>query len=255
MLWGLAGGSTLVLGSLIGCFTRLPRHVTAAIMAIGAGVLISSVAYELVAEAAVMASLRTVALGLGLGSLTFFLGDLAITRSGGSNRKRSSVPVTAASSPAESASGSAGVAAAGTTGAALALGALLDGLPESAAIGVTMVQGGTPSAAFVAAVALSNLPEGLSSSVGMRRRGHGVRFILAIWVGIAIASSIAAGIGYAAMGDAGPGTNAFVLAFAAGAVLTMLASTMLPEAVQEGGPMVGLLTTAGFLAAVVLDRL
>ncbi|TWD78980.1 ZIP family zinc transporter [Kribbella amoyensis] len=243
LLWGLAGGSTLVVGSLIGCFAQLPRRVTAAVMAIGAGVLIASVAYELVGEAADTGSLAAVSLGLGFGSLAFFVGDVLISRSGGSDRKRSSLPTRA------------GTAAAGSAGAALALGALLDGIPESAAIGITLLEGGAPSTAFIVAVALSNLPEGLSSSVGMRQRGHSVRFILLIWVGIAVASGLAAAVGYAAMGDASPATTAFVLSFAAGAVLTMLASTMLPEAVQEGGPMVGLLTTAGFLAAVLLDRL
>lgn len=253
MLWGLAGGSTLVIGSLIGCFARLPARLIAAVMAIGAGVLISSVAYELVDEAASTGSLQSVAFGLALGSLTFFTGDVLINQFGGRNRKRSTMP-TAAALARTATTGGAG-AAVGSAGAVLALGALLDGVPESAAIGVTLLEGGVPSAAFIAAVALSNLPEGLSSSAGMRARGHSIRFILLIWIGIAIASGLAAGIGYAAMGDASPSATAFVLSFAAGAVLTMLASTMLPEAVQEGGPIVGLLTTTGFLAAILLDRL
>ena len=238
LFWGLVGGSTLVVGALIGCFVKLPKQLTAAVMAGGAGVLISSVAYELVGEAARAGTLLHTAIGLAAGGLVFFAGDLAVSRAGASQRKRS-----------------AGAAVAGGSGTVLAIGALLDGVPESAAIGVTLLHGGTPSVAFIVAVALSNLPEGLSSSVGMRRQGHGVRLIVLIWVAIALASGLAALLGYAALGDASVGTRAFVMSFAAGAVLTMLSSTMLPEAAEEGGPFIGLITTAGFLAAVLLDRL
>ena len=237
LFWGLVGGSTLVVGALIGCFVKLPRQVTAAVMAGGAGVLISSVAYELVGEAAKAGTLLHTAIGLAAGGLVFFAGDLAVSRAGAARRKRSAG------------------AAAGGSGTVLAIGALLDGVPESAAIGVTLLHGGTPSVAFIVAVALSNLPEGLSSSVGMRQQGHGVRLIVLIWVAIAVASGLAALAGYAALGDASDGTRAFVMSFAAGAVLTMLSSTMLPEAAEEGGPFIGLITTAGFLAAVLLDRL
>jgi ZIP family zinc transporter len=143
----------------------------------------------------------------------------------------------------------------GTSGTVLALGALLDGVPESAAIGVTLLGGGAPGIAFIAAVALSNLPEGISSSVAMRRHGKQPRYILTVWLGIMLASGVAAAIGYGALGSASPSATGFVLAFAAGAVLTMLASTMLPEAAEEGGPVIGLVATAGFLAAVLLERL
>jgi zinc transporter, ZIP family len=238
LLWGLAGGSTLVVGSLVGCFVRLPRQLVAGLMAIGAGVLVSSVAYELVGEVAEETTLEHMAAGMAFGSLAFFAGDLAVSRRGAASRKMSAMPQT-------------GTAAAGT---ALAIGALLDGVPESAAIGA-LLHGATPSVAFVAAVALSNLPEGLSSSVAMRRQGHGIGYVLGVWGGIAVASGIAAAVGHAALGGASAGTIAFVMAFAAGAVLTMLASTMLPEAARDGGPVIGLLTTAGFLAAVLLDRM
>jgi zinc transporter, ZIP family len=237
LLWGLVGGSTLVVGALVGCFARLPQRVTAGVMAVGAGVLIASVAYELVDEAAQATTLKHMVLGMALGSLAFFAGDVAVSRAGAAQRKRSAAAV------------------AGAAGSVLAIGALLDGVPESAAIGVTLLHGGAPSTAFVVAVALSNLPEGLSSSVAMRRQGHSVRFVLLVWTAIAVASGIAAAVGYAALGDASAGGTAFVMAFAAGAVLTMLSSTMLPEAAEEGGPMIGLLATAGFVAAVLLDRL
>ena len=241
-LWGLIGGSTLVIGALIGIKAHWSGRIIGLIMAFGAGVLIASVAYELVDDAAHVGTFGATAGGLAAGSLTFFVGDVLIARAGAGNRK---------SSRGTSASG----AAVATSGAALALGALLDGIPESAAIGVTILQGGAPSTAFIAAVALSNLPEGLSSATGMKAAGHTTRYIVLLWIGIAVASAVAAGLGYVALDGASEDTIAFVMTFAAGAILSMLASTMLPEAAREGGPVVGLVTSAGFLAAVLLDRL
>ena len=241
-LWGLVSGSTLVIGSALAIWFRWSTKVIGLVMAFGAGVLISAVAYELVDDAAQVGTFGATAGGLAAGSLTFFVGDVLLSRAGAQDRKRSG-----GARPA------AGAAAA--SGAALALGALLDGLPESAAIGVTILEGGTPSIAFVVAVALSNLPEGLSSATGMKAAGHSTRNILTLWIGIALLSSVAAALGYATLGGAPEWLLAFVMTFAAGAILAMLASTMLPEAAEDGGPVIGLVTAAGFLASVLMDRL
>jgi ZIP family zinc transporter len=237
-LWGLVGGSTLVLGALMGVRFRWTPEVIGLIMAFGAGVLIASVAYELVDDAAQVGTFGATTWGMAAGSLTFFVGDMLITRSGAMNRKRST-----------------GVGDGGSvSGTALALGALLDGIPESAAIGITILQGGSPSIAFVAAVALSNLPEGLASATGMRAAGRSVRQIIVLWLAIAVVCAVSAGLGYLLLNGASEESIAFVMTFAAGAIIAMLASTMLPEAAREGGPVIGLVTAAGFLAAVLLDR-
>jgi ZIP family zinc transporter len=240
-LWGLVGGSTLVVGALLGLGFRWSSRAIGVVMAFGAGVLIASVAYELVDEAAQMGTYGATAAGLGAGSLTFFVGDVLIERRGARQRKRSTGPI--------------GMGGQAATGTALALGALLDGIPESAAIGVTILEGGAPSTAFVVAVALSNLPEGLSASTGMRAAGHSTGQILRLWTGIALASGLAAAIGYVALDGASDQVLAFVMTFAAGAILAMLASTMLPEAARDGGAVIGLLTAAGFLTAVLVDRI
>jgi len=230
--FGLLASASLLIGAAIGIWFRVPARVVALIMAFGAGVLIASVAYDLIGEALTEDTHTEVLLGAGLGALVFFVGDVLVTRRGAGNRKRS--------------------AGTGGAAAALALGALLDGIPESAALGVTMLESSTPSLVFLIAVALSNLPEGLSSAAGMRASGHSARSILTLWLGICLASALAAAIGFATLGGASVGVLAVVLSFAAGAILTMLASTMLPEAAAEGGPSVGLAATAGFLLAVLL---
>ena len=133
-------------------------------------------------------------------------------------------------------------------------GALLDGIPESIAIGASLVGGGTVGVTVVAAVFLSNIPEGLSATTGLRKAGHSVRWVLGLWTAVVVASTIAAAVGFAALGGASPSAVAVIDAFAAGAILTMLADTMMPEAFENGGDSAGVVTTLGFVLAFLLSR-
>ena len=133
------------------------------------------------------------------------------------------------------------------------LGAVLDGIPESAAIGISLLEGGNVGGVFVAAVFLSNVPEALSASAGLSKQGRAARDIYLLWAVVVAVSTLAATAGFAFLDGASDGAIAFLSSFAAGAVLTMLASTMAPEAHDEGGPVSGLVTTGGFLLAVLLD--
>jgi ZIP family zinc transporter len=137
----------------------------------------------------------------------------------------------------------------------IAIGALMDGIPESVAIGVSLIGGGKIGAALVAAVFLSNVPEGLSSAAGAKRAGRSSTHILALWGAVALASAVAALLGYLFLAGASGNTIAAIQAFAAGAILTMLASTMMPEAYGEGGAVVGVVTSVGFLLAFILSHL
>ncbi len=232
--WGAVGGAALVLGALAGLYLPVPRRVIGWITGLGGGVLTCSVTLELVAGALRTAGVATTATALGLGAVTFAAGDYAVNRMGGKARKRS----------------------AGVDGRAkgIVLGALLDGIPESVAIGMSVLSGGV-GGVFVAAVFLSNVPEALSASVGLRRAGHSRARILGLWTLIALVSAVAALVGNAAMAAATPGFTSGVNAYAAGAILAMLASTMFPEATEEGGgPATGIAVAAGFLVAVLLSE-
>jgi zinc transporter, ZIP family len=237
-LWGLFAASSLVLGGALALLVRIPERVLGLVMAFGAGVLISAVAFELVEEAfETVAGTGSIGLGLAAGALTFFAGDEIIDRMGGDDRK---------SMRRAPGAGSA---------LALVLGIALDGIPESAVIGLGLLEGMGVSVAVIAAVFLSNLPEAIAASTGLKAGGWNPRRIMALWVFVALVSGLASLLGYALFDSAGPSALAFVLAFAAGAILTMLADTMVPEAYEHGGKLVGLLTTLGFGLAFFLTKL
>ena len=103
------------------------------------------------------------------------------------------------------------------------------------------------------AVFLSNVPEAMSASAGMHATGRRAGSILLLWAAVTAASTLAAALGFGLLGDADPALIATVQAFAAGAILTMLADTMLPEAVSFAGRQVGLVTTLGFVLAFLLS--
>ena len=229
-LIGLLAASSLVIGAAIALVHRVSQSTLGLIMAFGAGVLISAVAYDLVADAFATSGVLGIPAGMLCGALAFFVGDLLIDRAGGKGRK--------SSTPTE-----------GGSAKAIVLGTVLDGLPESIVIGLSLLSGEGVSVAVVAAVFLSNLPEAMSASSGLAAAGMPGYKIMRMWVLVALASAIAAWAGYALLGDASAWTIAFVQSFAAGALLTMLADTMMPEAYEHAGSVVGLVTTIGFLVA------
>ena len=236
--WGLLAGSSILLGGLFALRVSVKSRALGLVMGFGSGVLISAVAYELVGEASATADMGgPVALGLFAGCGVFFGGDTIIDRMGGADRKSSS---------GRQASGSA---------LAIVLGIVLDGIPESVVIGLGLLQGTGVSAAMIVAVFLSNLPEAIAATSGLTKSGWAPSRVVMLWVAVTVVSGLAALGGYVFFENASGNTVAFVLAFAGGAILTMLADTMMPEAFEHGGRMVGVLTTAGFALAFAISAL
>jgi ZIP family zinc transporter len=235
-LWGLAAATTLDAGALIGRFTRIPRWMVALVLAFGVGALISALAFDLTEEAFRVGGTLTVAAGLGVGALTYYGGDQLLSR-GGAARRGPRVTQTS------------------NNGLAIVLGALLDGIPESIVLGSTLLGGSAISLPFLFAVAVSNVPEALTAAVDLKREGHEPRWIIGLWVVVAAVSGGAAAIGFGALGEMGTSVWVPVIqAFAAGAILTMLVDTMIPEAFSDGGDLVGLATVMGFAVAFFLNR-
>lgn len=233
-LWGLAGASALVIGALVGLAGFVPRRAVALVMAYGAGALISALAFDLTEDAFAHGGTLPVALGLAVGALAFFAGDQTLDRLGAARRG----PL---------------VAKAGTNGSAIVLGALLDGIPESVVLGSTLLTGAGVGLPFLAAVFISNFPEALSAASDLRREGHKPMWIMGLWIGVALVSGLAAALGYGLLGMMGSGAIPLIQSFAAGAILTMLVDTMIPEAYRDGGNLTGLATVFGFATAFLLS--
>lgn len=238
-LWGLLSGSALLLGAAAAYLAHIPRRVIAAVMAFGSGVLISALSFELMDEAIHRGGFVATAAGFLGGALVYTLANVALSRRGAKHRKRSG-----SQQPSDSGSGM-----------AIAIGALLDGIPESVVIGVSLIQGGSVSLVAVIAVFLSNVPEGLSSAAGMKSAGRSAAYIFGLWSGIAAISGLAAWIGYVAVAGLGDAVVAATQAVAAGAILAMIADTMIPEAFEVAHDFAGFITVAGFLAAFALSKL
>jgi ZIP family zinc transporter len=242
--WGLVGSSSLLIGAAVVLWRPPGQRLVGLVMAFGAGVLISAVAYDLVEDASTQASGLVLLAGLAAGALTFFVGDRVIDHLGGEGRKRS----TGVQSASVQATG-------GSGGAAIALGTVLDGIPESVVLGATLIGGGGVSVAMLAAVFVSNLPEAMSATSGLRKAGVSPARLWTLWGSTTVVSALAAGFGYLALDGASPAVVAVTQAFAAGALLTMLVDTMIPEATEFGGPVTGLVTVLGFATAFGLSAL
>jgi ZIP family zinc transporter len=232
--WGALGAAALLAGALIAYLLTPSRAVIAVVMALGTGLLIGSVSFELVDDALQHQAVAWVALMVLLGAAVFTVGDWLLSRRGGGERKDPT-----------------GAQADGRA-LAIVLGSVLDGIPESFVLGLTVLQGGV-SLALLVAVALSNLPEGMSSSSGLKAAGWPRGRVLAMWSVVVLVSALAAAAGYAMLDPASGRTGALVEAFAGGALLAMLANSLLPEAYAVEGVVTGPLVVLGFAVSLALS--
>ncbi|KGN42978.1 ZIP family metal transporter [Knoellia aerolata] len=240
-LWGLLAGAALVLGAGIAWFVKVPQRVVATVMAFGAGVLISALSFDLVDEAESVGGLVPTAAGFMGGAVIYVAANVALAKRGARHRKRShEIQGSEEETPG--------------SGAAIAIGALLDGIPESIVLGLSLLGGGGAGIPVFAAIFLSNLPEGLSSAAGMKVSGRSARYVFGVWATIAITTGLAGLLGVLLLEGAAPETVAAITALAAGAILAMVADTMIPEAFEKTHMYAGLAATVGFMAAFVLSH-
>ena len=260
-LSGLIGGGTLLVGAAVAWYVDIPQRIVAGIMALGAGVLISTLAFELVEEAAADGGLVPTTVGFLGGAILYIVADQLISRrsrrpAAGSSQVGASVTEV---SDGREVSASivarrAGAQAVSGAGLVIAVGALIDGIPESIVMGLSVLQGGI-SIPIVAAIAISNFPEGLGSTAALKRGGSSGRYVALLWSGIALITVIAAVLGYVAFQSASPALIALITTIAAGGLLAMVCNTMIPEAFDEQRALTGLWATIGFLGAFLLHEL
>lgn len=246
IFWGFIAGLAVLIGALIGLYAKVSVKVSAAVMAFGAGVLISALSIDLMADAFDQThNVFAVGSGFLLGALLFVGGDYWIDAKGGHWRKHGH-------GISEQNKRKAG---GNNSGTAILLGTLLDGIPESFVLGAGIASGNTAGLVFVMAVFISNLPEGMSGTMGMKMSGMSNKSILLLWMTTLLVTVLSAFGGYVLLGDAPQAFRAATMAFASGAILAMLCDTMIPEAFKFGGRIVALISVLGFLMAFFLSRM
>jgi zinc transporter, ZIP family len=222
--WGALAASSLVIGALLGVLRPWPAALVGAVLAFGAGALISAVSFDLVEEGSRLGDPGTVGIGLAIGALTYFGLDHIVDRPGSSSG-----------------------------GTALALGAFLDGIPEQMVLGIGLATGEGVSVGLLVAIFVSNLPEAIGSATDMAAAGRSPAVIRRLWIAVAVICTLATVGGYALADSASDNLRAIINGFAAGALLVMLIDSMIPEASKKTGRPAGLVTVLGFAVAFALS--
>lgn len=238
---GLAAGSGVLIGALLGLVAKLRHRTIAAIMSMGAGLLLALASVDVATEARrVIGPTSTIAAVL-VGAATFSLANAAIT--GARNRTRCGE-----CEPQPSEADSPG------SGMSIALGTMLDAVPEGLILGVTLRSGG-PDVVLIVALAFANLPEALSGTAGMRLASRSITYVLGLWGGVALGTATLTALGFAFLGNVAHDKTTMLEAFGAGALIAVAAETMIPEAFHKGPRYSGLLAAVGFSALTVLGEL
>jgi ZIP family zinc transporter len=232
--WGALAASSLVIGALLTFARRWSSAQVGAVLAFGAGALISAVTFELAQEALAIGGVGITGIGLAAGALTYYGLDGVIARRSASGRGRQGRS---------------------DNGGALALGAFLDGIPEQLVLGINIAAGNGVGVALLIAIFVSNLPEAMGSAADMLKAGTSREKILRLWIAVAVICTVATAVGYLIADAASGGLHAVVNGFAAGALLVMLIDSMIPAASRDSGRAAGLFTAIGFAVAAVLSSL
>ncbi|MBA2275938.1 MAG: hypothetical protein H0W00_04470 [Chloroflexi bacterium] len=253
LVFGLAASSAFLIGVLVGLFATPPKRIVAAILAFGGGILVSALSFELVTEAFEKGTTFFVVGGFLLGAVIYVAIAVLLDRLAARSPKREGRHAADVVPGAHGKPESAEVAT--ISSMALLAGTVLDGIPENAAIGISLLADGRGlGIVLLFAVFLSNLPNTITSTIGMRQEGRSVAFIVSVWSVVAVACTLSTVAGYALLGGLPPDLVAAMLALAAGSILAMLSDTVFPEAFENGGPLVALATAVGFACALVLAQ-
>jgi zinc transporter, ZIP family len=235
--WGGITSLSLFIGALMGIYMNIPKKIVAYIMAFGTGLIIGSATFDLLSEAQGNANLFLITLMFLLGALIFTIFEYIITKKGGNERKRSK------RNPH------------GHAGLAIYIGTIMDAIPESIIIGVSFIGSQPIQWVFIFAIFISNLPESLSSSIGLKMDDYSSRKILFLWGSVVVLSSLSSMLGYILLQGASESISYLIGAFGAGGLMAMVSSTMLPEAFEQGGPVVGFISSAGIILSYILTNL
>lgn len=257
LMWGAIAGSAVLLGALIAMYFNMPKKIIGWIMAFGTGTLIGAVAFELLSDSIEDGGIWATGIGFMIGAVVYTAFDLYISRKGGANRKRSYLSPEDSSSSDSAGKGSGGSDkskdGSSQSGLGIFAGTVMDAIPESIMIGASLLAGQGVSLVLVISIFVSNIPEGLSSTVGLKQSHYSRGKIFGMWAVVLVISALASMAGYLFLELLPDEIKAGIGAFAGGGIIAMICSTMMPEAYEDGGPLVGLIASLGLLTALLLS--
>lgn len=230
ILWGAVAASPLIVGAILALLRTWPPRWLGIVLGFGAGALMASIAFELWEEGLDLAGPIPLIVGVVAGALAYFIADRILDARAAKSKNQGS-----------------------GAGVPLALGALLDGIPEQLVLGIGLASGEPVSIALVVAIVVSNLPESIGSAADLLKGGMTKSRVLLLWAGISVICALATVAGFALASSTGDDFRAGASGFAAGALLVMLVDSMVPDAQQKAKQVTGLATVLGFALAAGLS--
>ena len=241
LAWGGVSSAGLIVGAIVGCFSRMSHRAIAMAMSVGAGLVLAGVSFKVAADAIQIAGPLPAAVSMLLGAALFSATNALLSRFGAAHRKRCGDCV---QQPTEAQQPGSGIA--------ILLGNALDAVPEAIVLGIALRDRIVPLA-LLFAFSLGNLPEALSSAAGMRVAGRSYAYILLLWSAVAIGAAVTLAAGYLGFGWLGEAWPPRLQAFGAGALIAMTAETIIPEAFHDSPRFSGFLAALGFALLLLLD--
>lgn len=227
ILWGLVAAAPLFIGAVLALLRTWPPRWLGIVLGFGAGALMASIAFELWEEGLDLAGPIPLVIGVAAGAISYYIADRILDARAAKAREKAG-------------------------GGQLAVGALLDGIPEQLVLGIGLASGEPVSIALVVAILVSNLPESIGSAADLLEGGMAKSRVLLLWAGVAVICAVATVAGFGLASVTGDEFRAVASGFAAGALLVMLVDSMVPEAQSKAKESTGLATVLGFALAAGL---
>lgn len=261
--FGAVSGGAVLLGAIISMLIKMPKRLIGFIMAFGVGVLIGAATFELLQESLEKSEMNNTIIGFIAGAITFTVIEGLISKHGGKHRKRSNAhelnqldeQTTIDTSDSDQRNENDKNTSNDQSGIGIFIGTVMDAIPESIMLGTSLIGGKGVSMLLLLAIMISNIPEGLSSTAGMLKGGTSKSKILGLFITVTVVAGLSSLFGYVFLDHANPAVISIISSFAAGGIITMIGATMMPEAYEEGGALVGLMTSFGVIVSIVLDHL
>lgn len=228
VLWGVVAASPLFVGAVFAMLRTWAPRWLGIVLGFGAGALMASIAFELWEEGLERGGAVPLVAGVAAGAVAYYIAARILDARAAKKKG-------------------------GAGGGQLAVGALLDGIPEQLVLGIGLASGEPVSIALVVAILVSNLPESIGSAADLLEGGMAKSRVLLLWGGVAVACALATIAGFGLATVTGDAFSTAASGFAAGALLVMLVDSMVPEAQSKAKESTGLATVLGFALAAGLS--